>query len=112
MQTNLAAAPGSAAAVVNANQMLADAFRQARQEHKPVFIDFKASWCKNCSAMEETVFNQSAVEKHLQDFIVVKYQAERPNESPAREVLDYNGAMGLPTFVVMAPPSDSTSSKN
>ena len=108
-QTNLAAAPGSAAVVPDANLELASALRQARREHKPVFIDFRASWCKNCVAMEETVFNQSAVVKHLQDFIVVKYPAERPNESPAREVLDYFGAMGLPTFVVMAPPTETPS---
>ena len=110
-QTALADAPGPARAVAGANQDLADAFRQARQQNKPVFIDFKASWCKNCTAMDETVFNQTAVEQSLQDFVVVKYQAERPNEPPAREVLDYYGAMGLPTFVVMAPPADSASAK-
>jgi hypothetical protein len=34
---------------------------------------------------------------------VVKYDAEQPNELPARAVLDYFGVMGLPTYVVLNP---------
>jgi thioredoxin:protein disulfide reductase len=51
--------------------------------------------------MEETVFNQPAVKKRLEDFIVVRYAAEQPNESPAREVLDHFGVIGLPSYVVV-----------
>ena len=49
------------------------------------------------------MFNQADVQKRLKDFIVVRYQAERPNEPPAKEVLDRFGVMGLPTYVVLAP---------
>ena len=102
--TNLAAAPGGAtAANPDANQSLTQALREAKAKGRAVFIDFQASWCKNCAAMEETVFNQSRVQTSLQDFIVVKYPAERPNESPAREVLDNFGVLGLPTYLVMTP---------
>ena len=102
--TALSSAPGGAgAATTGANQSLAKALEQARQEGRPVFIDFAASWCKNCAAMDETVFNQEAVQKRLKDFVVVKYEAERPNESPAKDVLDRFGVMGLPTYVVLAP---------
>ena len=101
--TALANAPGATGTpLAGSNQSLAKALEQARQEGKPVLIDFAASWCKNCEAMDQTVFNQAKVQKRMQDFVVVKYLAERPNESPAKEVLDKFGVMGLPTYVVLA----------
>ena len=105
--STLANAPaGQGAPIVGAEQSLHLALETARAEGRPVFLDFQASWCKNCEAMEETVFNQAGVRKRLKDFVVVKYQAERPNESPAREVLDHFGVMGLPTYVVLTPVAD------
>ena len=101
-QTSLAAAPGAAPAAPDENQRLALALRQARVSGKEVFVDFAASWCKNCEAMDLTVFNQSNVQHRLKDFLVVRYQAERPNESPAREVLDHFQVLGLPTYLVLS----------
>jgi len=101
-QTSLAAAPGSAAVIAGADQSLAKALREARATGKPVFLDFAASWCKNCEAMDFNVFNQSNVQQRLKNFVVVRYQAERPNESPAREVLDHFRVLGLPTYLVLS----------
>jgi thiol:disulfide interchange protein len=102
-QTSLAAAPGSANVVAGGDQTLAKALQEARATGKAVFVDFAASWCKNCEAMDFTVFNQTNVQKRLKDFVVVRYQAERPNEAPAREVLDYFKVLGLPTYLVLTP---------
>jgi thioredoxin:protein disulfide reductase len=83
---------------------LVAALEQARVDGKPVVIDFWASWCKNCSAMEHTTFADEKVRQRLGSFHQVKYQAERPNEFPAKPILDHFGVMGLPTYVVLAPP--------
>jgi thioredoxin:protein disulfide reductase len=100
-QTLLASAPGAAHAVGDANRQLANALQAALASNKPVFIDFKASWCKNCEAMDAVVFNQEAVRKQLNDFVVVKYEAERPNEPPAKDMLDRFCILGLPTYLVL-----------
>lgn len=94
---------GDVASEISTNESLARVLHQARQDGRPVLIDFAASWCKNCTAMEETVFPREEVQQKLKDFVVVRYEAERPNESPAREVLDRFGVMGLPTYVVLKP---------
>jgi thiol:disulfide interchange protein len=102
--TSLASAPPGESGVKNdPNVDLAAALQQARESGKPVLVDFHASWCKNCLAMDETVFSKAEVKKRLEDFVLVRYDAERPNQSPAREVLDHFGIMGLPAYIVLTP---------
>ncbi|HLX95453.1 MAG TPA: thioredoxin family protein [Verrucomicrobiae bacterium] len=85
------------------DESLARGLQEAHAQGRPVFIDFRASWCKNCEAMDAVVFPATEVKQQLKNFVVVRYDAEAPNESPAREVLDYFGVMGLPTYVVLNP---------
>ncbi len=70
---------------------------------KPVFIDFWASWCKNCEAMELTTFRSQEVKQRLSQYVVVKYQAENLTDKGTRGVVDYFGVRGLPTYVVLKP---------
>ena len=101
-QSTLAAAPGESKVIEGGDQTLAKALQEALMTGRPVFVDFAASWCKNCEAMDFTVFNQGNVQRRLKDFILVRYQAERPNESPARDVLDRFKVLGLPTYLVLS----------
>ena len=100
---NARSRPGDGPVATASDTELNAALQQARTEGKPVFIDFRATWCKNCEAMDAAVFPAAEVKRQLADFVVVKYDAEKPNESPAREVLDRFGVMGLPTYVVVLP---------
>ncbi|MEI7435829.1 MAG: cytochrome c biogenesis protein CcdA [bacterium] len=68
---------------------------------RPVFLDFWAGWCKNCEAMDASTFRREAVRRRLAGYLVVKVQAERPDQSPARELLSAWGVQGLPTYVVL-----------
>lgn len=74
---------------------------QARREGKPLFVDFWATWCKNCAVMERTTFADERVKARLAGYVVVKVQAEKPGASPAKEMLEAFGIRGLPGFVVL-----------
>jgi thiol:disulfide interchange protein len=82
---------------------LEEAMQQAREQNKPIFIDFWASWCKNCLAMDATTFNDEAVQARLGDFILVKFQAENPEEEEIKKVLQRFQIVGLPSYVVLTP---------
>ena len=96
---------GESTAGANFSDDLVKAMSESKKDGLPVFIDFYASWCKNCSAMEHSTFAAEAVKNKLAGYHEVRFQAEHPNESPAKEVLDHFKVMGLPSFVVLAPES-------
>ncbi len=85
------------------DQTLLAALEKSRATGRPLFLDFHASWCKDCSAMDATVFNQPPVEDHLKQFIAVRYAAEQPNAAPAKPLLDHFNIVGLPAYLVLTP---------
>ncbi len=76
---------------------------EAKQSGKPVFIDFWATWCKNCLAMDASTFKEETVIEQLKDFVLVKYQAENMKISPTKEIIDHFNIKGLPTYIVLQP---------
>jgi thiol:disulfide interchange protein len=99
-----AATTGSANnAPMETDRELLAALQQARATGRPLFVDFHASWCKDCSAMDETVFNRAEVKNHLQKFVAVRYAAEQPNAAPAKPLLDHFNIVGMPAYLVLSP---------
>ncbi|MCD4786467.1 MAG: thioredoxin family protein [Candidatus Eremiobacteraeota bacterium] len=80
---------------------LSEGLKTAEKENKLVFIDFWASWCKNCTAMDKGTFKDPEVRKRMEKYVKIKYRAEKPNVQPTKEVLDYYNAIGLPTYVIL-----------
>ena len=68
-----------------------------------MLVDLWATWCKNCLTMDKTTLADPAVKTTLDGYVKVKFQAERPDEPPAREVMERFKAIGLPTYVILRP---------
>jgi len=82
---------------------LDDGLAVAQREGKPVLVDLWATWCKNCLTMDKTTLAAPEVKTTLDGYVKVKFQAERPDEPPAREVMERFKAIGLPTYVILRP---------
>jgi thiol:disulfide interchange protein len=74
---------------------------EAKRDRKPVLIDFWATWCKNCLVMDSTTLKNPEVVAALDSYVKIKFQAEDPDASPGKELLDYVGGIGLPTYAIL-----------
>ncbi len=83
------------------NEGLADALRTAKVTGTPVLIDFWASWCKNCLAMDKTTYKDEAVKARLKNYTFIKYVAEDFDHENTKAVMDHFSVQGLPTFIVL-----------
>ena len=81
----------------------AEQLRQAEKDGRPVLVDFWATWCKNCSKMEKVAFHDPEVARKLDQFVLLKYQAENMNDPQVKAVLDYYGVLGLPSYAILIP---------
>jgi len=75
----------------------------AAREHKPVLIDMWATWCKNCLTMDKTTLKDPSVVSALDGYVKIKFQAENPDEQPAKTVMQRFDAVGLPSYVILNP---------
>lgn len=82
-------------------RMLKDALRKSAREKKPLLLDFRAEWCKNCKAMEQTTFKSQAVAAELEKFIFVPFDATDISSPEVSSVLKRFGVSGLPSFLIV-----------
>lgn len=79
---------------------LTSAFRESARNGKPVLIDFRADWCKNCKAMELGPLRNSRVRSLLRNFNLVEVDVTRVSAPEVKAVMTRFGVSGLPAFVI------------
>jgi thiol:disulfide interchange protein len=53
--------------------------------------------------MDKTTLGNANVQKALSGYVKIKYQAEDPDQPPAKAVMQRFNAAGLPTYVILRP---------
>ena len=79
----------------------------AQAEDKLVLVDMWATWCKNCLTMDRTTLQTPIIQEELEGYVRVKFQAEDLDASPAREILKHFEGIGLPTYAILRPRSNT-----
>jgi thiol:disulfide interchange protein len=97
------APPPAAIAADGWHHDLVSGLSAAAETGRPALLDFWATWCKNCKAMDRTTLKDPVVVERLSGFVRIKVQAENVNAPATRAVMDRFGVVGLPTYVVLLP---------
>lgn len=80
----------------------------AREQNRPILVDFYTDWCKWCTVMDEETFSDPAIkQKFAEDWIMIKINAEdkvkqgtfKGKTMTYRELTQAFGVQGYPSYV-------------
>jgi protein disulfide-isomerase len=75
-----------------------EAFAEAKEKNKPVFLYWGARWCPPCNQLKATVFKRPAFIQQTQQFVAVHLDGDSPG---AQRWGEYFGVVGYPTLIVL-----------
>jgi thiol:disulfide interchange protein DsbD len=71
--------------------------KMAKANHQKVFLEFFASWCSDCTAMDSKVFSQKPVQHAMQDFLNIRVDITEDTEVQ-RDIKKKFHIFGTPTL--------------
>ncbi len=81
---------------------LNSALIQAKQQNKPVLLDFYANWCLSCKEMERVVFTAPQVKSLISHFILLRADVTA-NDDKDKALEQQFHVIAPPTFLFFAP---------
>lgn len=73
-----------------------EGLQTAKQEDKPIMIDFYADWCGWCTKLDEDTYTNSTVQELADKFVNIKINTDKDQASASKY-----GVRGLPTIVFL-----------
>ncbi len=81
-----------------------DALRLAREQDKPVLVDFWAAWCEACNELDKETYSNPKVEAWLrQHYIRLKLDVSDMTGENSQRLLEKYGVLGMPTVLFLRP---------
>jgi thioredoxin:protein disulfide reductase len=78
------------------------AIARASEEHKPVLIDFGASWCGACKELDEKTFPDPKVQREGARFVALHIDATDDDDAAVARIRQkYHATEGLPVVVFL-----------
>jgi thiol-disulfide isomerase/thioredoxin len=87
----------SAGAAAGEHLSFDEAKALAARDHKPLLVDFFATWCGPCKRFTAAAETDGEVQKALAEVVLCKIDAEKEGKALAKEL----AVEGYPTFVLM-----------
>ncbi len=77
------------------------AVAQAQTSHRPMIVDFGASWCGACNELATHTFADNQVREEAGRFVAVRVDATDDDNAQVAQMKDKYRVVGLPTVVVL-----------
>lgn len=82
---------------------LDEGFAKAKEVHKPLMIEFMASWCPSCKEMEKKTFSSTSVRAKASAFVTVRIDIDQQREVAEKynALAQKYGGIGIPNILFL-----------
>jgi thiol:disulfide interchange protein DsbD len=99
--TSVSAWQQSHAPAIDWRQYSDELLEQARQQGRPVLIDFYADWCIPCKQIEKTLFSEPIVVAKSSEFVTLKADLTKDESETVKSIRQKYRVVGVPTVIII-----------
>jgi len=76
---------------------------KAREEQRPIFIDFYADWCEPCHELDARTYSNQEVVRLARRFVMIKADLTAGDDPAVKVLMERYRIRGVPTLVFLRP---------